>query len=50
MRKKVDPVIVIVAVLALGIFATAATRAMNNAEEQNVVVPELHRGVYLNNQ
>lgn len=49
MRKKLDPVMIIVAVLALGIFATAATGAMNESGKETDV-PELHRGVYLNKQ
>ncbi len=48
MRKKLDPVFVIVSVLALGIFVTAATRAMSDGDEQNVTVPAFHQGVYLN--
>ncbi len=48
MRKKLDPVFVIVIVLALGIFVTAATRAMNDSDEQNMSVPAFHQGVYLN--
>lgn len=48
MRKKLDPVIIIVTVLALGIFATAATKATSERDIQTEDVPALQRGVYLN--
>ncbi|MEY3016998.1 MAG: hypothetical protein RL336_133 [Pseudomonadota bacterium] len=45
MRNRLDPVVILVGLLALGIFVTAATSATDQNDANAVDVPALQRGV-----
>lgn len=49
MRKKLDPVLVILSALALGIVVTAAASVSNEKAIDSEKVAPLQRGVYLSN-
>jgi hypothetical protein len=50
MRHKLDPVVILIGMLVIGIFVTGATSATDQNDANAADVPALQRGVIFNNK